>query len=93
MSFGEFVFSTGFIQKIIKVDLDVRFNCVYLQRNRHQKTLEDSRGLHTEVEGKTPPGGADWPYLQVGRPMGPPISLRVAILVPHRLLGCIYVIL
>ena len=29
MSFGESVFSTGFIQKTIKVDLDVRIHCAY----------------------------------------------------------------
>ena len=59
MSFGESVFSAGFIQKTVKVDLHVRFNCAYQQRNGHQKTLEDSGGLHTEAEGETPPGGAD----------------------------------
>ena len=58
MSFGEFVFSVGFIQKTIKVDLHVRFNYTYPQRNRHQKVLEDSRELHTEVEGETLPGMA-----------------------------------
>ena len=31
MSFGESIFSTGFIQKTIKVDLHVRFNCAYPQ--------------------------------------------------------------
>ena len=30
MSFGESVFSAGFIQKTIKVDLHVRFNGAYL---------------------------------------------------------------
>ena len=33
MSFSESVFSVGFIQKTIKVDLYVRFNCAYTQRN------------------------------------------------------------
>jgi hypothetical protein len=56
MSFGESVISTGFIQKTIKVDLDVRINCAYLPRNGHQKVLEDSRGLHTKVEDEMPPG-------------------------------------
>ena len=64
MSFGESVFFTGFIQKTIKVDLHVIFNCAYPHRNGHQKTLEDSGGLHTEVEGETPPGGAGWPHLE-----------------------------
>ena len=49
MSFGESVFSAGFIQKTVKVDLDVRLNRVYPQRNGHQKTLEDSRGLCAKV--------------------------------------------
>ena len=54
--------SAGFIQKTIKVYLDVRVNRAYPRRNGHQKTLEDSRGLHTEAEpegllgGAVPPG-------------------------------------
>ena len=63
MSFGESVFSAGFIQKTVKADLHVRFNCPYPQRNGHQKTLEDSEWLHTEAEGETPPGGAGRPHL------------------------------
>ena len=58
MIFGEFVIPAGFIQKTIKVYLDVRVNHAYPQRNRHKKTLEDSRGLHTEAEDETSPGGA-----------------------------------
>ena len=42
MSFGESMISAGFIQKTIKVDLDVRVNRTYPQRNGHQKTREDS---------------------------------------------------
>ena len=93
MSFGESVFSTGFIQKTVKVDLHVRFNRAYLQRNGYQKTLEDSRGLYTEAEPKGLPGGAGRPHLQATQPLGPPVSLRVVISVLHRLLGCIYAIL
>ena len=52
-SFGESVFSAGFIQKTIKVDLHVRFNYAYPQRNGHQKVPEDLRGLHVEAEGGT----------------------------------------
>ena len=63
MSFGESVFSAGFIQKIIKVDIYVRFNCAYPQRNGQQKVPEDSRGLHTKAEGETPLGGAGQPHL------------------------------
>ena len=33
-SFGESVFSTGFIQKTVKVDLDVRLNRAYPQRKQ-----------------------------------------------------------
>ena len=58
MSFGESVFSAMFIQKTIKVDLHVRFNRTYPQRNGHQKNLEDSRGLDAEVESEGLPGGA-----------------------------------
>ena len=59
MSFGESIFSVGFIQKTINVDLHVRFNCAYPQRNGHQKVLEDSRGLHTEAGPKPLLGGAN----------------------------------
>ena len=85
MSFGESIFSVGFIQKTVKVDLDVRLNHVYPERKGHQKTLEDSRGLHAEAESEGLLGGA-------AQPLGPPISLRVAMSVLHRLLGCIYAI-
>ena len=55
MSFGKSIFSAGFIQKTIKVDLDVRLNRAYPQRKQPQKVLEDSRGLHTEAEGEAGP--------------------------------------
>ena len=71
MSFGEYVFSAGFIQKNVKVDLHVRFNRAYPQRNGHQKTLEDSKGLHANAERQRLPGASDQPHLQVGRPLGP----------------------
>ena len=60
MSFGESVISAGCIQKTIKVDLDVRVNHAYPHQNGHQKTLEDSRGLHAEVERQRLPR----PHLQ-----------------------------
>ena len=82
MSFGESVFSAGFIQKTVKVDLHVRFNCAYPQRNGHQKTLEDLGGLHTEAETETLMCGAGWPHLQAVRPLGPPVSLLVAMSIP-----------
>ena len=63
MSFGESIFSVGFIQKTVKVDPHVRINRAYPQRNGHQKNLEDSRGLHTEAEPEWLPGGAGRPNL------------------------------
>ena len=70
MSFGESVFSVGFIQKTIKVDLHVRFNYAYQQQNGHQKVPKDSRGLHTEAEGR-------WlwaPYQPPSRYIGSPLA-------------------
>jgi len=93
MSFGESIFSAGFIQKTIKVDLHVRFNHAYPQRNEHQKTLEDSRGLYTKAEPEWLPGRVGRPHLQAALPLGPLVSLRVAMSVLYRLLGCIYVVL
>ena len=58
MSFGEYVHVGGFNQKTIKVDLDVRVNRAYPWRNGPQKVPKDSRGLHTEAEGETPPPGS-----------------------------------
>ena len=62
MSFGESVFSAGFIQKTHKGDLFIKANHVYPQRNRRGKTLEDSRRQTTEVEGRWLPCGADQPH-------------------------------
>ena len=70
-SFGGSIFSAGFIQKTIKVDLDVRLNRAYPQQKQPQKVLEESRGHHTEAEGKASLGGAGWPHLQAGWPLGP----------------------
>ena len=33
MSFGESVFSAGFIQKTVKIDQDIRFNSAYHSEN------------------------------------------------------------
>jgi hypothetical protein len=63
MSFGESVFSAGFIQKTIKVDLDVKLNRPYPQWKQTKKVPEYSRGLHTEVVGEVPPGGVGRPHL------------------------------
>jgi hypothetical protein len=87
MSFGESVFSAGFIQKTVKVDLDVRFSRTYPQRKqprRFQKTREDT----------TPKQRAR--RRQVCRsagPLGPTSQSSIAVLVLHRLLGYIYAIL
>ena len=89
MSFSESVFSVGFIQKTIKVDLHVRFNYAYQQQNGHQKVPKDSRGLHTEAEGEMPPGGSR----QVGQPLGPTCQPPIVMSVLHRLVGCIYAVL
>ena len=68
MSFGESVIAGGFIQKTIKVDLNVRFNRNYPWRKQLQKVPEDSRSQTTEAEAKGLPGEA-------GQPMGPLVSL------------------
>ena len=86
MSFGECVFLVGFIQKNIKEDLFIKINHEVPPRNRYGKTLEDSRRRITEAYPKGLPYGAK-------QPLGPPVSLRVAMSVLHRLLGCIYAIL
>jgi hypothetical protein len=92
MSFGESVISTGFNQKIVKVDLHVRVNNAIPPQNLHGKVLEDSRGHHTEAGGKTLPCGADQPHLQAAQALGPPISFPAAILVFYHLLGCISIV-
>jgi hypothetical protein len=52
MSFGESVFSVGFIQKTVKGDQFDKFNRTYPQRKQPQKVLEDSRGHRTEAEAQ-----------------------------------------
>ena len=63
MSFGESMFSAGFIQKSIKVDPTVRFNHAYSQRKQLQKVPEDTRGQPIEEDRERMPDGASWPYL------------------------------
>ena len=82
MSFAESVISVGFIQKTVKVDLDVRINRAYTQRNRHQKVLEDI----ALRQRQRLPGG-------IGQPLRPTVSLHVVMSVLHRLLGCMYTVL
>jgi hypothetical protein len=86
MSFGESVFLAGFIQKTVKVHLDVRISHAYPKRKQPQKVLEDLRGHHTEVEGEAPPGGPGWPA------PGPTYQPPVAMSVLHHLKDCIYVV-
>ena len=93
MSFGESVFSVGFIQKTVKGDLFVKANYEILPRKQRGKIREDSRRLSTEADPRGRPCGAGRPHLQAVRPLGPPVSLRVAMPVLHRLLGCIYIVL
>ena len=89
MSFVESVFSAGFIQKIVKVDLNVKVNHAYLSRKQLQKV---PRSHATEADMKRITGGAARPHLQVGRPLGPPIGLRLAMSVLHCLKDYIYAI-
>jgi hypothetical protein len=70
-SFDETVFSAGYIEKTIKLDLHVRINHPYPPRSRHQKTLEDTKAHHTEAGGETPPG----PTCRPPSPLGPLVSL------------------
>jgi hypothetical protein len=82
MSFGESVISTGYIHKTVKGDLHVRGNLRIPPRVLRGKTLEDSRRLSTEAHPKGLPCGAN-------QPMGSPYQPLIAVLVFHRLLGCI----
>ena len=85
MSFGESISSAGFIQKIINVDLDVRINRVYPQRNT---TPEGSRGHQKAIHERRPQVDDRW-----GRPLGLTCQLSVPMSVLHRLRVCIYAIL
>jgi hypothetical protein len=62
MSFGEFIFSTGFTQKIAKEDLNIKRYLRIILWRIHGKVSEDTRGLHTKSGLKSLPGGAGWPY-------------------------------
>jgi hypothetical protein len=60
MSFGESMFSAGFIQKTVKVDPNVRFNRNYLRQKQLQKVPEDIRRQTTEEDCErqpAPPAG------------------------------------
>ena len=59
MSFSEFVFSAGFIQKIIKVDQDVRIKRVYPQRKQPQMVPEDTKRHPNKADRWRQIGGAN----------------------------------
>jgi hypothetical protein len=82
--------SIGYIQKTVKADLHVRSNNIILPRNLFGKVLEDFRRLSTKADPEGVTCGAGRPHLQAGRPVGPFVSLPISMVVPHRLLGCIY---
>jgi hypothetical protein len=92
MSFSKSVFLAGFNQKITKKDLFVKGNHVIPHDKQRGKTLEDFRNFSTEADHVTLPCGAGRPHCQVGRPVGPTISLRVAMSILHRLKDCIYAV-
>ena len=86
MSFGESVFSVGFIWKTIKGDLFIKGNYGIPPCKQRGKILEDSRRLSTKDRAET----LTW---EAGRPMGPMCQPPLRMLVLHRLLDCIYAIL
>ena len=86
------MFSAGFIQKTTKGGLFVKGNHVILQHNRRGKTLENSRRLSTEAEPEPLICGTGWSHMQAGRPVGPAVSLCVAMSVLYRLKDHIYTI-
>ena len=63
MSFGKYVFSAGFIQKPVKVDLFVKANHVYLQRKLLGKDLEHTRRQSTKAYHEWLTCGASQPHL------------------------------
>ena len=63
MSFGESVFSVGFIQKTVKGDLFVKGNYGIPSCKQREKILEDSRRLSTEADPEGLPCGAGRPHL------------------------------
>ena len=73
MSFGESVFSAGFIQKTVKGDLFFKGNYGIPPRKQRGKVLEDSRRLSTKANPEGLPCGASrptfvavWPKLRHG---------------------------
>ena len=58
MSFGEFVFSVGLIQKTVKGDPFIKGNYGIMPRKQRGKILEDSRRLSIEADPEGLPCGA-----------------------------------
>ena len=63
MSFGEPVFSAGFIQKTVKGDLFVKGKYRIPSHKQRGKILEDSRRLSTKADPEGLPCGAIQPHL------------------------------
>ena len=78
MSFGESVFSAGFIQKTAKEDLIVEGNYGIPPRYLRGKTLEGFRRQITEAGHMSLTPGA-------ARPQGPPLVSLLRMSGPHRL--------
>jgi hypothetical protein len=68
MSFGESIFSTGFIQKITKEDISIKRDRMIISSRIQRKVLEDTRGLHAKGGYQTLPGGASRPHPCATRP-------------------------
>ena len=63
MSFGESVFSAGFIHKTVKGDIFVKGNYGIPPHKQRGKILEDTRRLSNEADPEGLPCGADQPHL------------------------------
>jgi hypothetical protein len=86
------VISAGYIQKTVKVDLRVRSTKAIAPWNLCGKVLEDSKRLSTDADPEGVTCGAGRQHLQAGRPVGPFVSLPIAMAVLHRLLDFIYTV-
>jgi hypothetical protein len=87
MSFGEFIFFAGFIQKTTEEDLNIKRDHGIISSRIHRKVLEDTRGLHAEGGDRPYQVGLASPAMPPGTPYGkPPQASRVFF---HHLLGCI----
>jgi hypothetical protein len=87
------VISAGYIQKTVKADLRVRSSNAIAPWNLRGKVLEDSRRISTDANPEGVTYGAGRQHLQAGRPVGPFVSLPIAMAALHRLLDFIYTVL